>query len=186
MLRKFGRFLFGLGPSRVLVLILGPSFIIYGIGLFIVGEESPLIHVLGLPVAVYALMFVIGGFLKLSGLHRGWDQFGHTVGVTIALFWAMVIVVLSPNPAGWISSLPWFSIGIICMFAAIWPTPFRIRNRFPPPKIRHFDGIDISVPVVPPIVERYAADETDPAMRAIDYVSKLKSAERADNERDSS
>lgn len=157
-LKQISNRIFSQGPSDVLTLILGPSFIVYGAGL-LQGYRETLISVLGLPAYAYALMFIVAGVLKLCGLVFDWGRLSHTIGVTVASFWAAVILILSPSVGGWVGALPWICIALIAFFAAVWP-----------------DQMSTEL-VVPKIL-----DETDPHMQAIDYLSKDRTSERRDND----
>lgn len=147
---------FSISPSVMLTLILGPCFIAYGIGIAF-GYRSSLIKILGLPELFYAGMFVVAGLLKLCGAVFHWGRVSHTIGVTVASFWAMVIIVLVPSTAaGFAGALPWIAIALIALVAAIWPWPIDYVRNGQKPALR-FDRTDPTqraIEVTRPIVEK--------------------------------
>lgn len=148
MFKRLISSMYGLGPSNILTLILGPAFIAYGTGLLL-GYRETLIKVLGLPTWVYAAMFIVAGILKLMGIIFKWGRFSHTIGVTVATFWSSAILALAPSVAGWVGALPWVAIALIALFAATWPEPFN--------------------PVKPVRVIELSPDQPDPLSRATDF-----------------
>lgn len=152
MLRRIGTYLFSLGPSIMLTLILGTAFIIYGLGLLI-GYRSSLIEILGLPTWSYASMFIAGGVLKLAGWLFHWGRTSHTIGATIATFWSLVILVFSPSAAGWVAATPWIAIAAIAIMAAIWPPPFNSLTQVE--------------------VKELSPDLTDPSIRAAEFTNSV-------------
>ena len=157
--KQCARTVFGLGPIKMLTWIMAPVFIAYGAVIALIGYDSPFIHVLGLPVWYYAALFIIAGMLKFLFLYLNRVQLSHTIGVSVSAFWSMAIFILSPNPAGALTAVPWLCIGLVCLFGAIWPQP---------PKV-------IEVPLK-------VSDLTDPTMRAIDYVERRKDRLADDSE----
>ena len=151
-LKRLGNYVYGLGQRKILVFIMAPSFIVYGACIAVIGYGSQFIHVLGLPVIYYAGLFILAGILKFVFLYFGKEQLSHTIGVSIATFWSMCIFLLAPSVAGSLTAVPWIIIGLVCLFGAIWPDS---------PK---------AVLVVPKVLD----DDTNPAMRAIDYVENVK------------
>jgi hypothetical protein len=140
-------------------MILGPAYILYGTGIML-GYHETLIHVFGLPVWTYAVMFIVAGVLKLCGLIFNWGRFSHTIGVTVATFWATTILILAPSTAGWVGACPWVAIALIAFFAAVWPDQMETVN------------------VVPDVLN----EETDPAIRALKYLGNELAQERRDND----
>lgn len=150
-LTRITRALLTLGPSRILTLTLAPCFIAYGGLIGVLGSSSPLIHVLGLPVICYAALFILAGLLKLTLMLAGRAQVSHTISVAVSTFWFMVIFILSPSVTGSLSAVPWIAIALVSLFGALWPDTMRIQ-----------------------LYEPVVTSDTNPAMRAIDYVSRSK------------
>lgn len=150
--------LFSQSPSVVLTMILGPCFMLYGFGLLL-GYRSNLIKILGLPSYVYATMFILAGALKLCGIVFHWGRASHTIGVTVATFWALAIIVFLHSAAAFAGALPWFAIALIALVAAVWPAPFNSTYRVIKESSLPFN-LDITDPseraseVADPIIER--------------------------------
>lgn len=159
MLTAFKKAMIRRGPNEVLTLIMSPFFIAYGLGL-LDGYRSSLLLILGLPPWAYAMMFIVAGILKMCGLIFKWGRFSHTIGVTVCTFWASLILVFAHSIAGWVGALPWIALAVITFMAAVWPDPI-IANAVTP-----------------------MDDDTNPAMRAIEYL--LKRDERTNGHADTS
>jgi hypothetical protein len=154
--------LWQLGPSRILTLVLAPCFIAYGVCIAILGYHSPFIHVLGLPVVYYAGLFFVAGVIKMVLMFMGRAQVAHTISVAVATFWFMAIFIFAPGATGALQAIPWIALALVSMFGAIWPEP---------PRLNLFS------PTITP-------DDTNPAMRAIDYVSNSKVRTVSDADKD--
>src|SRR3954454_7605794 len=153
MIKAFKRFMLNRGASDVLTMIMSPAFLAYGIGLLL-GYRSSLLVILGLPPYAYATMFIIAGILKACGLIFQWGRFSHTIGVTVCSFWALVILVFAHWLVGWVGALPWIALAAITFCAAVWPKQ------------------PIAAVVITPQTTNGGMDNTDPRMRAIDYLMK--------------
>lgn len=141
-----------IGSKSAYLLVYTATFTAYGIGL-ILGYHPTFSHALNLPVSSFGYLFIAVGAFCAIGAFARLKRIPFAVAVTLTTFWLFLLLAFWSTHRGfaWVAVMPWVTIALSQLLSTIRPELPR------------------EVLLMPK-----ALDDTDPALRAIKYVDKVK------------
>jgi hypothetical protein len=98
--------------------------ITYGIGL-LSGYHPTFDKVFAIQVGAFGYMFIATGVICLLGILFDWGKVPYALSVSVAVFWACVLVVFWSSPEGfsWVAALSWIFIAATQLLESIRSKP---------------------------------------------------------------
>ena len=151
-MRLLDRSLKLVGSKGVYLLVYTCTFTAYGVGL-ILGYHPTFSHALNLPVSSFGYLFIAVGLFCGIGAFARWKRIPFAVCVTLTTFWIFLLFTFWSTHRGfaWVAIMPWVTIALSQLLSTIRP---EIRSET--------------------LLMPKALDDTNPALRANDYVDKVK------------
>jgi len=141
-----------IGQRGALLLVFAATYIAYGAGLLF-GYHPTFSRALDVPVSMFGYLFIAAGIVFLVGAIFRFSRVPFSVALSVTTFWVFMLLIFWSTHRGfaWVAVMPWVTIGFTQLISALQP------------------DLPRGVLLMPK-----ALDDTDPAMRAIEYVDKVK------------
>jgi hypothetical protein len=142
VLKWLGRLPRRIGQRGILLLIFAFTVFGYGFGL-VFGYHPTFDAALGISDFGFGLIFIADGVILTLGALLRWGRFPYSVAATVSFFWVFILTGFWAGPFGWAASMSWVGMGLVQVFAVVWPEPVAERNILKRAIATHQHAIDV-------------------------------------------